>query len=127
MSVQVVGGGRLTAVINAVFAQDAVHTARLKGDTVRLIKENVPTVRPNEDLENDKRKKTWLMGVQHPYPPGVIYHLLFRFNIFMSKTEWGKRGIVIFVDLWGQLSIDSLVEVMAGKKLQAPDDSQNAC
>ncbi len=94
-------------MMNAVLLKDVAHTERPKNDTVRLIKENVPIVRLNVGVENDKRKKTWMIGVQHLYPQGVIYHhrihdLLLRFKIFMGQTGWMKRDVVIFVALAGQ-------------------------
>lgn len=110
ISVRVVGGGRLTVVMNAVLLKDVVHTERPKKNTVKLKKEKSPIVRPKVGVGNDKRKKIWriwMIGVQHPYPQGVIYHhgiqkLLLRLKIFMGKAGWVKRGVVIFVDLGEQ-------------------------
>lgn len=95
-------------MINAVLPEDVVHIGRLRDDTVRLIKENVPIVRLNVGVENEERKKTWMIGVQHLYPQGVIYHhriysLVLRFKIFIDQRGWMRRDVVIFVDLAGQL------------------------
>jgi hypothetical protein len=94
--------------MNAVLLEDVMHTERPKDDTVKPIKEDVPIVRPNVDVECDWQKKPWMIGVQHPYPQGVRCHhrirnLLFRFVIFMEDLCWVKKGVVIFVDLPGQL------------------------
>jgi hypothetical protein len=110
ISVRVVGGGRLTVVMNAVLLKDVVHTEMPRKNTVKLKKEKLPIVRPKHGVENDKRKKMrwiWMIGLQHQYPQGVIFHyriqkLLLRLKIFMGEANWVKRGDVIFVDLRGQ-------------------------
>ena len=110
ISVRVVGGGRLTVVMNAVLLKDVVHTEMPKKNTVKLKKEKLPIVRPKVCVENGKRKKIWriwMIGLPHQYLQGVICHyriqkLLLRLKIFRGKAGWVKRGVVIFVDLRGQ-------------------------
>jgi hypothetical protein len=121
ISVRVVGGGRLTVVMNAVLLKDVVHTEMPKKNTVKLKKEKLPIVRPKHGVENGNRKKIWriwMIGLQHQYPQGVICHhciqkLLLRLKIFMGEAGLVKRGVVIFVDFRGQSWIDFHVEAMA--------------
>jgi len=59
-----------------------------------------------------------MIGVQHPYPQDVRYHQrvhypLFRLVIFMEKPGWIKKGIVIFVELPAESSINSPAGAMA--------------
>ena len=48
----VVGGGRLTAVMNAVLQEDVMHTGRPRDDTVKPSEAEKPIVRPNVDVES---------------------------------------------------------------------------
>jgi hypothetical protein len=90
--------------MNAVLPEGVMSTGRLKDDIVRPIKENVPTGRLRGGGENEGRKKTWLIGVQHLYPQGVIYHhylpeALVRGKVLMNRAG---RDVVIFVAAGGQ-------------------------
>jgi hypothetical protein len=49
----VVGGGRLTAVMNAVLQEDVVHTGRHREDTVKPSEAEKSIERPNGDVESD--------------------------------------------------------------------------
>jgi hypothetical protein len=74
MSVEVAGGGRLTAASNAVWQEDATTTVKRKENIARPKREKKPTVKLKTAVgtaKNKKRKKTWMMRLQHPGAHGL--------------------------------------------------------